>query len=321
MASPTKPNSNNAADLREDGAWRHIRGTWKPLHGGFVEQGLSIEWHDFHVDRDMDWGRSFHPGSLEICLNFSGEGLLQDGAAERTISPNQVAVYTMQHRRIRAVRFAGNMHRFLTLEISPGFLQAQFAGEVDKLKEPIRQFIERGPKAPAYLEIKPLPASLLATRVQFVEPPVPETARNTWYLGRVLEILAQTIFPEQNPDELFCHKHQRTNRERVERVRFLIERDLENPPSLEMLAGEVGCSTFYLSRVFAQETGASIPKFLRMKRIEKAAELIRTGKANVTEAAMTVGYSSLSAFTKAFVEQIGCCPGLYPNISINHPKK
>jgi AraC-like DNA-binding protein len=90
-----------------------------------------------------------------------------------------------------------------------------------------------------------------------------------------------------------------------------------------MLSQEVGCSTFYLSRVFAQETGASIPKFLRMKRIEKAAELIKTGRMNVTEAAFAVGYSSLSAFTKAFVEQMGCCPGLYPHfkIQLNNHKK
>jgi AraC-like DNA-binding protein len=88
-----------------------------------------------------------------------------------------------------------------------------------------------------------------------------------------------------------------------------------------MLAEEVGCSTFYLSRVFAQETGASIPKFLRLKRIEKAAELIRTGKMNVTESAMAVGYASLSAFNKAFVEQMGCCPGLYPNVPIPGRKK
>ena len=129
----------------------------------------------------------------------------------------------------------------------------------------------------------------------------------------MLEILAQTIYPDENPDELFCQRHQRSNRERVERVRYLIERDLENPPSLEMLAQEVGCSSFYLSRVFAQETGASIPKFLRLKRMEKAAELLRTGRANVTEAAVTVGYASLSAFNKAFVELFGCCPGLYPH--------
>jgi AraC-like DNA-binding protein len=168
-------------------------------------------------------------------------------------------------------------------------------------------------KAAPYLEIKPLPASLLASRVQFVRLPVPGPARNTWYLGRVLEILSQTLFPDEDPNELFCQKYQRTNRERIERVRFLIERDLENPPSLLMLAQETGCSPFYLSRVFAQESGVSIPKFLRLKRIEKAAELLRAGRANVTEAAVAVGYTSLSAFNKAFVEHFGCCPGLYPH--------
>ena len=305
---------------QEDGAWQHIRGTWKLLHGGFVEQGLSIEWHDFHIDKDMDWGRSFHPGSLEICLNFSGSGVLQDGTAQRPIGPNQVAIYTLQNRRLKAMRTAESMHRFLTLELSPRFLRGYFAAELDKLKPPIRRFAELEAKAPAYLEIRTMPASLLAARVQFVEPPVSGPARNTWYLGRVLEILSQTLFAEEDPDELFCHKHQRTNRESIERVRFLIERDLENPPSLEMLAEEVGYSTFYLSRIFAQETGASIPKFLRMKRIEKAAELLRTGKMNVTGAAIEVGYSSLSAFTKAFVEQIGCCPGLYPNAVLNGRK-
>ena len=164
-----------------------------------------------------------------------------------------------------------------------------------------------------YLEIRALPASLLSTRVQFVEPPVPTPARDTWYLGRVYEILSQTIYPDGNPAELFCQRHQRSNRERVERARFLIERDLENPPSLDMLAQEVGCSPFYLSRIFAQETGASIPKFLRLKRMEKAAELLRTGRSNVTEAAVAVGYASLSAFNKAFLEHFGCCPGLYPH--------
>jgi len=303
-------------DVRESGAWQHIQGTWNPLHGSFFHQGLSVEWHDFHVDRDMDWGRSFHPGSLEICLNFSGGGTLQDGGAERAISSNQFAIYTSQSRPLRAVRHADSMHRFLTLELSPEFLRAHFADELDKLKPPVRRFIEVGAKAPPYLEIKALPASLLSARLQFLQPPVPEAARKTWYLGRVLEILSLTIFIEEDEKELFCHKHQRTNRERVERVRYLVERDLENPPSLEMLAEEVGCSTFYLSRIFAQDTGASIPKFLRMKRIEKAAEIIRTGKMNVTEAALEVGYSSLSAFTKAFVEQIGCCPGLYPHAKL-----
>ena len=46
--------------------------------------------------------------------------------------------------------------------------------------------------------------------------------------------------------------------------------------------------------------------------MERAAELLRSGRYNVTEAATEVGYSSLSHFSKAFCETIGCCPVLYP---------
>ena len=42
------------------------------------------------------------------------------------------------------------------------------------------------------------------------------------------------------------------------------------------------------------------------------AELLRSGRFNVSEAAVEVGYSSLSHFSKAFCETIGCCPVLYP---------
>ncbi len=80
-----------------------------------------------------------------------------------------------------------------------------------------------------------------------------------------------------------------------------------------MLAQEVQCSPFYLSRIFVQHTGMSIPACLRLKRVEKAAELLRSGTVRVTDAAMAVGYSSLSSFNKAFVERFGCCPGLYPH--------
>ena len=317
MPDPDPPSS--APVPQEQAAWSGIDGTWQQLHGGFFDHGLSIEWHNFRVDSDIDWGRSFHPGSLEICLNYSGTGAIQHAGVEHRLDANQIALYTLRDRRLRALRHAGTIHRFLTLEISPAFLRAHFAGKLDRLKPGISSFVSGGAKTAPWLQIMALPASLLASRVQFVEPPVVQTARDTWYLGRVLEILSLTLFQE-DPAEFFCQRHHRINREYAEKARFLIERDIENPPSLDMLAAEVGCSKFYLSRIFAQETGVSIPKFLRMKRIEKAADLIRTGKANVSEAAFAVGYSSLSAFNKAFVEQIGCCPGLYPHVKIQGRK-
>jgi AraC-like DNA-binding protein len=101
-------------------------------------------------------------------------------------------------------------------------------------------------------------------------------------------------------------------RDRVQRTKELLTRDLANPPTLEILGQEVGCSPFHLSRIFSREVGLTIPQFLRNLRMERAAELLRSGRYNVTEAATEVGYASLSHFSKAFCETIGCCPALYP---------
>ena len=57
----------------------------------------------------------------------------------------------------------------------------------------------------------------------------------------------------------------------------------------------------------------TIPQFIRQIRIEKAAELLVSGKFNVTEAAMEVGYNSISHFSQAFCQLMGSCPTLYPS--------
>jgi len=46
--------------------------------------------------------------------------------------------------------------------------------------------------------------------------------------------------------------------------------------------------------------------------MERAAELLREGRLNVTQVSLEVGYSSLSHFSMAFHESHGCCPGLFP---------
>jgi AraC-like DNA-binding protein len=49
--------------------------------------------------------------------------------------------------------------------------------------------------------------------------------------------------------------------------------------------------------------------------MERAAELLRRGRYNVTETAMMGGYNSISHFSQSFCQTIGCCPNLYPEMS------
>jgi AraC-like DNA-binding protein len=312
------PADTPPASLREAAAWTGIDGTWRPLYGSFVGQGVSIEWHEFSNAEEIDWSQSFHPESLEVCLNFSGRGSLDGGGKEgpHRLGPEQIALTTTGvGHRIGAGRAPGHLHRFVTVELSASFLRAQLDPGLDRgtLLPEVDRFLDNPSQARPAVRTAPMVPALLSHRLHLVDPPVGPTARPLWYESKVAEIVSHLLF--RPAEELFCHRQRRVNRERCERVLFLLERDLENPPALEMLAKEVGCSPFYLSRLFAQETGSSIPKYLRQKRLEKAVEYLRSGRMNVSEAADAVGYASLSAFNKAFVDQFGCRPGAYPRLS------
>jgi AraC family transcriptional regulator len=295
----------------EGGAWREVEGVWRILFGGLGEYGLSIEWHDFRVDRGLDWGRSFHPLSLEVCLNMHGAAEIGSRGGSLSIESGEVAVYSIGESPVRAVRRAGGRHAFFTLEVTPAYLTENFRFVSGGLRRCIREFAGQPSSADPVLMKFPLPAQLLGLRTQLLEPPVPELAREFWYQGKVMEVFSHALFCPGEPSELFCERQRRLNRERCERVLFLLERDMENPPSLEMLAEEVGCSPFYLSRTFAEIMGASIRATLRRLRIERAARHLLDGKGNVTEVAIQVGYASLGAFNKAFLDHHGCSPSQF----------
>ena len=302
-----KPAEDALRSTAENGIWSRVDGVWKRVFGSFPEEGRSVEWHDFRVGETLDWGASFHEGSLEICLNFSGTGSIGREKTAQNIESGQCAVYTTAGSRFRARRAADQAHRFLTIEMGREFLNRELQFVIDGALPEIRNFCAG--KKGMYLGVFPLPAGMEILRSQLLEPPVTQPAFTLWYQSKITEILSRLLFTPDSPAELFCEKLHRVNRERCERVVFLLERDMENPPSLEMLAQEVGCSPFHLSRLFAEEMGASIPATLRRLRIDRAARLLRSGEGTVTEIAMQVGYSSLGAFNKAFADQIGCPPG------------
>src|SRR6266513_1729331 len=66
----------------EQSAWREVKDGWRPLYGDVDSMGVAVEWHDFKTARNFNWGRTFHPRSLEFCLNLDGHGEI--GGAAKT---------------------------------------------------------------------------------------------------------------------------------------------------------------------------------------------------------------------------------------------
>ncbi|MGC6459421.1 MAG: helix-turn-helix domain-containing protein [Akkermansiaceae bacterium] len=145
-----------------------------------------------------------------------------------------------------------------------------------------------------------------------VSPPVPQEARQSWFLAKTLEILSLHLF--QNPSHttlLFCTTIKGNAHRHVREALSILQARLDEPLDLRELSGDIGCAPHYLSRLVKQGTGKPLSLHLRQFRIEKAAELLAGNQFNVTEVALEVGYQSLSHFSKAFMLEKGMTPSQF----------
>lgn len=304
------PSAGNAATFSESVAWRDVGAGWQPLFGSFRGVGYSIEWHDFRTNGEFDWSPSFHPDCVELCLNLDGSGFVEGRGSRAEFAPNTAGFYYRQKEPLTAKRAAGERHQFLTLEFSCPFLAKHLTETKGMLHPVVRAAIEGCPCE----HVTDATVRLTAPQLQIIstlrQPPVYAAAQPVWYQCKALELAVTFLVKPE--EEFFCTRQQRLAQERVEQVMAVLKQNLAEPPPLEELGKKIGCSHFYLSRIFSAQTGQTITQYLRQLRMEKAAELLKSREYNVTEVALEVGYNSLSHFSAAFQETFGCCPGLYP---------
>lgn len=81
--------------------------------------------------------------------------------------------------------------------------------------------------------------------------------------------------------------------------------------TLTGIAQMVGVSSSYFSTMFSRLTGENLIAYITRLRIEKAAELIRSGSFNLTETAFMVGYEDYAYFSRIFRKAMGVSPRDY----------
>lgn len=88
----------------------------------------------------------------------------------------------------------------------------------------------------------------------------------------------------------------------------VLESSMADPPSLLTLSKRVGLNDFKLKAGFKDCFGLTVFEYLRHIRLDHAMKLLQDQAANVTEAAMIVGYSNVSAFSEQFFRRYGMKP-------------
>lgn len=86
---------------------------------------------------------------------------------------------------------------------------------------------------------------------------------------------------------------------------------LEDKLDLASLARHSGYAEYYLSRKFKKETGLAPSDYIRRRRLERAAHLLRTTQEDAQKIAARLQFSSQSHFSECFRKQYGMTPTAY----------
>ncbi len=101
------------------------------------------------------------------------------------------------------------------------------------------------------------------------------------------------------------------NVKRIRKAKEIIISRMAEPPTLGELSAEIGLSLKKLKEGFKQIYGDSVFSFLFDYKMEYARKLLETGKYNVNEVGLKVGYSTSSHFIAAFKKKYGTTPKKY----------
>lgn len=92
---------------------------------------------------------------------------------------------------------------------------------------------------------------------------------------------------------------------------YVLGCDLRENLDNESIALAIGVSTNYLTSIFQTYLGISLHKYVTNVRIERAQQMLLSGKFNVTETANLAGFSSIHVFSKTFKSIMGISPSQF----------
>ena len=89
-----------------------------------------------------------------------------------------------------------------------------------------------------------------------------------------------------------------------------IDNNVEDVENIQQVANQLKYNPTYLSRVFSEQMGVTLSDYIKVKKVERAKEILRRG-VSVDEVAQRLGYSTTQSFSKMFQRYEKCSPSAY----------
>ena len=273
-----------------------------------LREGFDLCFSHYPVPEDVVMTCADDSSAIGIgfCLSGEIEGTLA-GVDRRIITKGgQSQIFTFPNRIGTVTDKKGSYRRLLGVQIEPQVLYDLLGGGLDDIPVPLRSFTEGGPQHFCSLQghTPPVMSQLFE---QLVSCRYTGVTRKLFFESKALDVIALGLHQVFNKKE----KGPRSSDvEKIHAAAELLRNALEEPPTLTQLSRTVGLSHVKLNRGFRRLFATTVFGYLRQVRLEHARHLLDTEGYDVTLAALSVGYNSLSAFSRAYYQAFGCNPGV-----------
>ena len=130
--------------------------------------------------------------------------------------------------------------------------------------------------------------------------------------GKVYELLSLYFNKNEDADSEQCpFLVDEDNVRKIRKAKEIILAQMVEPPSLQELAEEIDLSLSKLKEGFKQLYGETVYGYLLTHKMEEARRMLASGKYNVNEVGLKVGYSTASHFIAAFKKKYNTTPKKY----------
>ncbi len=143
---------------------------------------------------------------------------------------------------------------------------------------------------------------------------LPRSERTRWCVWKSVELLYLLCHAEGQAKDAVPALDREVARALAETRRYMDEH-LDEPLTIPVLSRQACLSATTFKKGFRRLYGMPVHTWLRQRRMEHAAELLRNSSLSVLGIAQSVGYGSASQFTAAFRRQYGMAPAMYRKMS------
>jgi AraC family transcriptional regulator len=124
----------------------------------------------------------------------------------------------------------------------------------------------------------------------------------------VLSELLETFARRTGSPALSRHSRERLSNHALRRLRDYVESSLADDLDVSVMADVMGFSPAHFARAFAATVGMTPFRYVMMRRLARARELLARTDRSALDIALDVGFKSPSHFTARFRREFGVTP-------------